>query len=80
MWQEVLRVERVGVEDNFFDLGGHSLLATQLLAHVREVFGVEVALRAVFAEPTVAALASVIEELLINEMEELSEMEAQTQL
>jgi amino acid adenylation domain-containing protein len=79
IWQEVLRVDRVGVEDNFFDLGGHSLLATRLLSKVREVFGVEVALREVFAEPTVAALATAIEELLIAELEVLSEMEAQSQ-
>src|SRR6185312_3136046 len=64
MWQEVLRVAAVGLEDNFFELGGHSLLATQLLGRVREAFGVEVALRKLFEEPTVAGLAAHIEQLL----------------
>ena len=54
LWQEVLRVKAIGLGDNFFELGGHSLLATQLLSRVREAFGVEVALRKLFEEPTVS--------------------------
>ncbi|HKS26464.1 MAG TPA: amino acid adenylation domain-containing protein, partial [Pyrinomonadaceae bacterium] len=63
IWAEVLKVERVGVEDNFFDLGGHSLLATQVINRVRESFQAEeLPLRKLFEEPTVAALAVCVAE------------------
>jgi amino acid adenylation domain-containing protein len=76
IWAEVLGVERVGVTDNFFELGGHSLLATQLVSRVRETFSVEVSLRSVFGKPTIEEVALVIEEMLIAEIDQLSEDEA----
>ena len=65
LWARVLRVKRVGIDDNFFALGGHSLLATQVIARVRDAFGQEVALRELFEQPTVAGLAKTIDIALL---------------
>ncbi len=61
MWLNVLKLEHVGIYDNFFELGGHSLLATQLIARLRDTFQVDLPVRHLFASPTVAGIAEMID-------------------
>jgi acyl carrier protein len=61
IWAELLRRERIGRNENFFDIGGHSLLATQVVSRLRRTFEVDLPLRTLFETPTVAGLARAIE-------------------
>jgi amino acid adenylation domain-containing protein len=71
----LLGLKEIGVDDNFFFLGGNSLLGTQVIARVREAFGVEVSLLNLFDHPTVAGIASEVEELIIAKVDAMSEEE-----
>jgi len=60
IWKQVLHLDGVGVDDDFFDIGGDSLYATQVVIRVNRSFGVELAVRAIFDAPTIASLAGVL--------------------
>ena len=63
LWADLLKLERVGIHDNFFDLGGDSLLVTRVVSWVRQAFSVELSLRSLFDAPTIAGLAGQIQNL-----------------
>jgi amino acid adenylation domain-containing protein len=89
VWREVLKVDQIGINENFFDLGGHSLLAARLVSNIRSVLDVELNMVDVFEAPTISSLAEMLyprvvqtesdTELarLIEELAALSDEEAQ---
>jgi amino acid adenylation domain-containing protein len=76
----LLGVAQVGVNDNLFLIGGHSLFGTQLIARIRDNFGVELSLRSVFESPTPALLAQEIERLIVTRISKMSEDEIERAL
>ncbi|HYH79872.1 MAG TPA: amino acid adenylation domain-containing protein, partial [Longimicrobium sp.] len=77
IWADVLRLERVGVHDSFFDLGGHSLLIIRLLADIQATFDLEISIRTVFSMPTLEAMAGEIERRIYEDVSTLSEFEVE---
>ena len=67
IWSELLNIEKVGRNDNFFNLGGHSLVATQLISRIRQEQNIEVPLAAVFEHPTLKELAKSVENEYLNQ-------------
>ena len=67
IWTQVLGIEPIGINDNFFDLGGHSLLTVEMLFQVKEIFHVDLPLLSLFQAPTIAGLAQEIAQFLHSE-------------
>jgi amino acid adenylation domain-containing protein len=63
IWAQVLRIERVGIDDNFFEMGGHSVQAAQIMTQLRAAFPLDLPLRLLFQSPTVEGLAAAIDAL-----------------
>ncbi|WP_239137421.1 condensation domain-containing protein, partial [Sphaerisporangium rufum] len=76
VWSDLLGVTRVGALDDFFHLGGHSLLAVRAAARLKATLDVEVPIRTFFTHRTVERLAAAVEELLLADLEGLSDEEA----
>lgn len=66
LWQDLLRVHRVGIRDGFFELGGHSMLAARMLSRIREHMGIELPMRTVFEAQTIEALSAHVEAALLR--------------
>ncbi|MFS1513888.1 amino acid adenylation domain-containing protein [Chengkuizengella sp. SCS-71B] len=66
LWQEVLNINRIGVEDDFFELGGHSFKATMLATQIHEQFNVEIPLSEIFSSPKIRDIAKYIETAKIS--------------
>jgi surfactin family lipopeptide synthetase A len=64
IWEEVLSLKSIGVQDDFFDLGGYSLAATQVMSRVKQAFSVKLSVKALYKAPTVSGLAAVIQQEL----------------
>jgi thioesterase domain-containing protein/acyl carrier protein len=60
IWEEVLGVRQIGIDDHFFELGGHSLMAVRLIARIEKVFGKKIPVTTIFQSPSVAQLAEVL--------------------
>jgi amino acid adenylation domain-containing protein len=75
IWSDVLDIKPIGIETNFFDLGGHSLLATRVVTRIRETFGINLPLRAMFDSPTIAGVAAQVADVadIVEKLSLLSE-------
>jgi amino acid adenylation domain-containing protein len=68
IWGDLLKIDGIGIEDDFFDLGGHSLAATALIQRLRLTFGVEVKLASLFDRPTIAGLSEAVDILALTDL------------
>ncbi len=69
IWMEVLGIDQVGVQDNFFRLGGHSLIATQMVARIGDAFRIDFPLQRIFETPTIEQLAQLLEPMIGSDVQ-----------
>jgi tyrocidine synthetase-3 len=89
IWQDILRIDTIGIHDSFFSLGGHSLRVMNLAAQIRTTFRMEIPLRELFDRPTIAQVAAIIKARddkmekfirILEEIEAMSEEDARFHL
>ncbi len=73
---ETLGVEALGIHDDFFEMGGDSLMAIRAIFRIRKTVGIELPVRGFFEAPTIADLAAAVEEMILDQIESLSDEEA----
>lgn len=61
IWRDILRTDRIGIDDNFFEIGGHSLLIARVVGVINEAFKINIPLVKVFNNPTIRTIAVIIE-------------------
>jgi hypothetical protein len=77
IWSETLLVKRIGIHDNFFELGGASIPAIQVVAKISEQYEVDFPVRSFFEHPTIAAQSGILEDLLLAQLEAMSDEEVE---
>jgi acyl carrier protein len=77
IWQDLLKRGSIGRDDNLFDVGAHSILAIEFASRVYDALGIEIPLRLAFEAPTVRRLGAAIQELLIEQLDSLTDEEAE---
>ncbi|MFE3577368.1 amino acid adenylation domain-containing protein [Lysinibacillus sp. NPDC059133] len=73
IWKEVLSLEKISVDDDFFEIGGQSLLVAKLVYKISEYFNTDLPIRVIFKDPTISGMAKMIEKILENGINEVSD-------
>lgn len=76
IWNDVLKRQCTGRDDNFFSIGGDSLMAARIAARIQSTFQIELSIKMIFEDPTLKGQAALIEETILNEIESMSDEEA----
>jgi FkbM family methyltransferase len=80
IWESLLGAKQIGLDDGFFNLGGNSLLAVQFISRVREAYQIDLSLKSLFQSSTVREVSIVVENILLQEIEALSDDEVEQRM